>query len=82
MKVVKTIFKEALIRGNIDKDSTMGLRNIKKTDEKPGIFTIPDFCPRCFWIKLHMRFKLPFKISPGIFSSIDSYLKKDYQLLL
>ena len=32
---------------------------------------LPDFCPRCFWLKLHAR-QLPFQIFPGIFSSIDA----------
>jgi hypothetical protein len=36
----------------------------------------PEFCPRCYWIKLRMRNKLPFSSFPGIFSSIDSYTKK------
>jgi len=40
-----------------------------------GELSLPDFCPRCFWIKLHAA-KLPFQIFPGIFSSIDSYTKK------
>jgi len=26
--------------------------------------TLPDFCPRCFWLKLHIR-QLPFQIFPG-----------------
>lgn len=39
-----------------------------------GEFATPDFCPRCFWIKLNC--KLPYQIFPGIFSSIDSYSKK------
>ena len=36
---------------------------------------MPDFCERCFWI--HRRLKnIPFQIPmPGIFSSIDSYVK-------
>lgn len=34
-----------------------------------------DFCPRCFWLKLHVK-PLPFQIFPGIFSSIDAYTKK------
>lgn len=33
------------------------------------------FCPRCFWLRLHLNNKLPFQIFPGIFSSIDSYTK-------
>lgn len=39
-----------------------------------GELAMPDFCPRCFWIKLNC--KLPYQIFPGIFSSIDSYSKK------
>ena len=31
-----------------------------------------NFCARCFWRKVHVS-KLPYPISPGIFSSIDSY---------
>lgn len=41
-----------------------------------GDLAMPDFCPRCFWIKLKLEGKLPFLIPmPGIFSSIDSYVK-------
>ena len=41
-----------------------------------GYLSMPDFCPRCFWLKMHMKFKMPLQIFPGIFSSIDSYSKK------
>jgi hypothetical protein len=41
-----------------------------------GSLALQDFCPRCFYLKLKLRFKLPFQIFPGIFSSIDSYSKK------
>jgi hypothetical protein len=41
-----------------------------------GALAVSDFCPRCFWLKLHCDNKLPFQIFPGIFSSIDSYTKK------
>lgn len=41
-----------------------------------GAVALPDFCPRCFWIKLKLRNRLPFQIFPGIFSSIDSYDKR------
>ena len=41
-----------------------------------GELALPNFCPRCFWIKLHCSYKLPYQIFPGIFSSIDSYTKK------
>lgn len=40
-----------------------------------GSIAMPDFCPRCFWIKRNIK-KLPFQIFPGIFYSIDSYTKK------
>jgi len=39
-----------------------------------GAVAMADFCPRCFWIKLHCK-DLPFQIFPGIFSTIDSYSK-------
>jgi hypothetical protein len=41
-----------------------------------GAVALPDFCPRCFWIKLRCRGQLPFQIFPGIFSSIDAYTKR------
>jgi len=41
-----------------------------------GELALPDCCPRCFWLKLKLRHRLPFQIFPGIFSSIDSYNKK------
>jgi hypothetical protein len=40
-----------------------------------GELALPDFCPRCFWIKTNVG-KLPFQIFPGILGSIDSYIKK------
>ena len=41
-----------------------------------GQIALPDFCPRCFWLKLRLKNKLPFQIFPGIFNSIDSYTKR------
>ena len=41
-----------------------------------GAVALPDFCRRCFWIRLRVNNKLPFQIFPGIFSSIDSYNKR------
>jgi len=41
-----------------------------------GALALPDFCPRCFWLKLKARNRLPFQIFPGIFSSIDAYTKR------
>jgi len=38
------------------------------------LFSMPDSCPRCAWIKL--KCELPYQIFPGIFSSIDSYTKR------
>ena len=41
-----------------------------------GYLAMPYYCPRCFYLKLKLNFKLPYQIFPGIFSSIDSYSKK------
>lgn len=40
-----------------------------------GELALPNFCPRCFWLKLRLSNRLPFQIFPGIFSSIDAYTK-------
>jgi hypothetical protein len=39
-----------------------------------GALAMPDACPRCFWIKNNC--KLPYQIFPGIFASLDIYVKK------
>jgi hypothetical protein len=41
-----------------------------------GSVALADFCPRCFWIKLHNKGQIPFQIFPGIFASIDGYTKR------
>ena len=41
-----------------------------------GVLALPSFCPRCFWIHTHCGNKLPYQIFPGIFSSIDTYVKR------
>jgi excisionase family DNA binding protein len=41
-----------------------------------GAAALPEFCPRCSWLKLHLKFDLPYQIFAGIFSSIDSYTKR------
>lgn len=41
-----------------------------------GALAMPNYCPRCFWIERRMKGKLPFRIFPGIFSSLDSYGKR------
>ena len=35
----------------------------------------PGYCPRCFWVKQKSR-RLPYQSFPGIFSSIDRYVKR------
>lgn len=40
-----------------------------------GAMALEGFCPRCFWIKRKAK-KLPWQIFPGIFSSIDAYVKR------
>lgn len=52
------------------------MERIKISAKDLGVLALPNFCPRCFWIKMHCGNKLPFQIFPGIFSSIDSYTKK------
>jgi hypothetical protein len=41
-----------------------------------GALALANACPRCFWIKQKCK-PLPYQIFPGIFSSIDAYVKKN-----
>jgi hypothetical protein len=54
----------------------MNTQQIRISGKNLGQLALPDFCPRCFWLKMRCDHKLPFQIFPGIFSSIDSYTKK------
>lgn len=36
---------------------------------------MPDFDPQAFWVKSKVKFKTPFSIFPGIFSTLDLYQK-------
>lgn len=49
---------------------------LKISSKNLAMLAMPDYCPRCAWLKMRMEFKTPFAIFPGIFSSIDSYSKK------
>ena len=51
------------------------MEQIRISAKNLGAMALPDFCPRCFWIKMHTK-TLPWQIFPGIFSSIDAYTKK------
>ncbi|MCH8029807.1 MAG: PD-(D/E)XK nuclease family protein [Candidatus Dadabacteria bacterium] len=51
------------------------MEQLRISGKNLGELALPDFCPRCFWIKQRCK-RLPFQIFPGIFSSIDSYSKK------
>jgi len=51
-------------------------QQIRISAKNLGEVALPDFCPRCFWVKLQLHNRLPFQIFPGIFSSIDSYTKR------
>jgi site-specific recombinase XerD len=42
MAVIKTIFKEAMYREDIEKDPTFGLGNIKEERRSPGIFSLQE----------------------------------------
>ncbi|MGH9774588.1 MAG: PD-(D/E)XK nuclease family protein [Candidatus Acidiferrales bacterium] len=53
-------------------DARLGIISAKDL----GAMRLPDFCPRCFWIKRHNENDFPFQIPfPGIFGSIDKYTK-------
>ncbi len=41
-----------------------------------GALAMPEFCPRCFWIKARCENKLPYQIFPSIFIHIDTYVKR------
>jgi len=42
-----------------------------------GALALEGFCPRCYWISLHIKGKLPYQIPmPGIFGSIAAYVPK------
>ena len=50
------------------------MKEIRISAKDLGALNMPDFCPKCFWIKRNCK-ALPFQIFPGIFSSIDSWTK-------
>lgn len=54
----------------------MDENTLKISAKNLGTLALPGYCPKCFYVRLKMRFKLPFQTFPGIFSSIDSYSKK------
>ena len=54
----------------------MEKQQIRISAKNLGQLALPDYCPRCFYIKLKLNNKLPWQIFPGIFSTIDSYSKK------
>jgi hypothetical protein len=49
---------------------------IKISAKNLGYVALSDFCPRCYYLRLKMNFKLPYSSFPGIFSSIDAYTKR------
>ena len=51
------------------------MEQIKISAKTLGAMALDDFCPRCFYIRLHTK-ALPWQIFPGIFSSIDAYTKR------
>lgn len=51
------------------------MEQIRISAKDLGAFVLPYYCPKCAWLKLHVK-RLPFQIFPGIFSSIDAYNKR------
>lgn len=42
-----------------------------------GLMNLSEFCPGCFWVRLHVGDRFPFQIPlPGVFSVIDSFSKR------
>jgi len=54
----------------------MTLQSIKISAKNLGYTALADFCPRCYWLRLHTSHKLPYGTFPGIFASIDGFTKK------
>ena len=54
----------------------MTTQQIRISGKNLGQLALPDFCARCFWLKMRCQERLPYQTFPGIFSSIDSYTKK------
>jgi len=52
------------------------MQPIRISGKNLGALALPDFCPRCVWLKVRCGDKLPWQIFPGVFSSLDSYQKK------
>lgn len=51
------------------------MKQLQISAKNLGRYAMPDFCPRCEWIRLKTK-KLPYQKFPGIFSTIDAYTKK------
>ncbi len=56
------------------------MEQIRISGKNLGAMALKDFCPRCFYIKLHS--KIPWQIFPGIFNSIDAYTKRCIHALI
>ena len=54
----------------------MSKKIVRISAKNLGQLKLPDYCPRCFYLKLKLQFSLPWQVFPGIFSTIDSYSKK------
>jgi PD-(D/E)XK nuclease superfamily len=50
--------------------------SMRISGKKLGALAMPDFCERCFWIKMHMKGEPPFALFPQIFTHIDRYTKR------
>ncbi len=48
---------------------------IRISGKQLGALALADACDRCMWLKLKLRYSLPYQIFPGVFSSIDSFSK-------
>lgn len=52
------------------------VESLRISGKNLGVLAMPTVCLRCFWLKLHLGFRLPFSVFPGIFSTIDAFTKQ------
>src|ERR1035437_6601590 len=68
------------VTGNVLCNKELTISDVFRISAKKlGELAMPDFCPRCFWIRQHMDGDPPFFIFPRIFNDIDNFTKRVVQ---
>ena len=61
----------------------MNVQGSRLSAKNIGELALPNFCQRCFWIRMRLGNKVPFRTPPpGIFSSIDAFTKRYIEKLI